>query len=69
MTTPWSFSSAVAAMTPSDPSTFVYKIAKRTQQDAPYLSAKSLESAKRICGRREVVLLDGVVVFDPRAAA
>lgn len=64
----WNLAGAIAAAsTGNRPEDFVYKIAPRSNLAAVYLSATSLESAKRICGRREVVILDGAVVFDPRA--
>lgn len=62
---PWNLAGALAAMNPSG-APHPYKIAPRSQPAAAYLSAVSLESAIRACGRREVVTLDGVVVFDPR---
>lgn len=65
MPTPWNLHAALAAMNPSfEPAP--YKIALRSQPNAPYMSARTLAAAKAVCGRREVVLLDGVIVHDGR---
>jgi hypothetical protein len=66
----WNLSGAIAAASSnSKPADFVFKIAPRSQPDAVYLSAKSLAAAKIMCGRRDVILLDGAIVFDPLARA
>ncbi len=60
----WNLSGAIAAVsTNSKPEDFVYKIAPKSSPDFPYMSAKSLESAKMVCGRREVVTLNGEIVW------
>ncbi len=63
----WNLNGAIAAMNPANVPT-PYKIAMRSQPEAVYMSAATLEAAKRVCGRREVVLLNGKIVFDPKGA-
>ena len=63
----WNLRGAIeAASSNSKPEEFIYKIAQRNEHRAVSLSAKSLESAKMVCGRNQVVLLNGQVVFDRR---